>query len=39
MPLLARSVQTPLHIEVRRGAVADLARIARKLRRKVGNGR
>ncbi|GIE87249.1 iron-containing alcohol dehydrogenase family protein [Actinoplanes regularis] len=27
MPLLARSVQTPLHIEVRRGAVADLARI------------
>jgi glycerol-1-phosphate dehydrogenase [NAD(P)+] len=27
MPLLARSVQTPLHIEVRRGAVADLGRI------------
>ncbi|WP_229067400.1 iron-containing alcohol dehydrogenase family protein [Actinoplanes sp. DH11] len=27
MPLLARSVQTPLHIEVRRGAVADLGKI------------
>jgi glycerol-1-phosphate dehydrogenase [NAD(P)+] len=27
MPLLARSVQTPLHIDVRRGAVADLGRI------------
>ncbi|MFF5082037.1 iron-containing alcohol dehydrogenase family protein [Actinoplanes sp. NPDC000266] len=27
MPLLARSVQTPLHILVRRGAVADLGRI------------
>lgn len=27
MPLLARSVQTPLHIEVRRGAVADLSAI------------
>ncbi|GIF07622.1 iron-containing alcohol dehydrogenase family protein [Actinoplanes siamensis] len=27
MPLLARSVQSPLHIEVRRGAVADLGRI------------
>jgi glycerol-1-phosphate dehydrogenase [NAD(P)+] len=27
MPLLARSIQTPLHIEVRRGAVADLGRI------------
>ena len=27
MPLLARSVQTPLHIEVRRGAVADLGTI------------
>ncbi|WP_436525290.1 iron-containing alcohol dehydrogenase family protein [Actinoplanes sp. HUAS TT8] len=27
MPLLARSVQAPLHIEVRRGAVADLGRI------------
>jgi glycerol-1-phosphate dehydrogenase [NAD(P)+] len=27
MPLLARSVQTPLHIDVRRGAVSDLARI------------
>ncbi|MFI1996763.1 iron-containing alcohol dehydrogenase family protein [Actinoplanes sp. NPDC020271] len=27
MPLLVRSVQTPLHIEVRRGAVADLGRI------------
>lgn len=27
MPLLARSVQTPLHIEVRRGAIADLGRI------------
>ena len=24
MPLLARSVQTPLHIDVRRGAVSDL---------------
>jgi glycerol-1-phosphate dehydrogenase [NAD(P)+] len=27
MPLLARSVQTPLHIDVRRGAVADLGHI------------
>jgi glycerol-1-phosphate dehydrogenase [NAD(P)+] len=27
MPLLARSVQTPLHIDVRRGAVSDLASI------------
>jgi glycerol-1-phosphate dehydrogenase [NAD(P)+] len=27
MPLLARSVQTPLHIDVRRGAVADLSAI------------
>ena len=27
MPLLARSVQAPLHIHVRRGAVADLGRI------------
>ncbi|WP_306204887.1 iron-containing alcohol dehydrogenase family protein [Actinoplanes sp. RD1] len=27
MPLLARSVQTPLHIDVRRGAVADLGQI------------
>ena len=27
MPLLARTVQTPLHIEVRRGAVGDLGRI------------
>src|SRR4051812_22210009 len=27
MPLLARTIQTPLHFEVRRGAVADLARI------------
>jgi glycerol-1-phosphate dehydrogenase [NAD(P)+] len=27
MPLLARSVQAPLHIDVRRGAVADLGRI------------
>ncbi|MEU4242953.1 iron-containing alcohol dehydrogenase family protein [Actinoplanes sp. NPDC026619] len=27
MPLLARSIQTPLHIDVRRGAVADLGRI------------
>jgi glycerol-1-phosphate dehydrogenase [NAD(P)+] len=27
MPLLARSIQTPLHINVRRGAVADLGRI------------
>jgi len=27
MPLLARSVQTPLHIDVRRGAVTDLAAI------------
>jgi glycerol-1-phosphate dehydrogenase [NAD(P)+] len=27
MPLLARSVQTPLHIDVRRGAVSDLGRI------------
>jgi len=27
MPLLARSVQTPLHIDVRRGAVADLGTI------------
>ncbi|ASW57228.1 iron-containing alcohol dehydrogenase family protein [Plantactinospora sp. KBS50] len=27
MPLLARSVQAPLHIEVRRGAVADLGAI------------
>jgi glycerol-1-phosphate dehydrogenase [NAD(P)+] len=27
MPLLARSVQTPLHIDVRRGAVTDLATI------------
>ncbi|GAA4940879.1 iron-containing alcohol dehydrogenase family protein [Actinoplanes utahensis] len=27
MPLLARSVQTPLHVQVRRGAVADLGRI------------
>ncbi|MEV4197407.1 iron-containing alcohol dehydrogenase family protein [Micromonospora globbae] len=27
MPLLARSVLTPLHIDVRRGAVADLAAI------------
>ncbi|MEV4810144.1 iron-containing alcohol dehydrogenase family protein [Micromonospora avicenniae] len=27
MPLLARSVLTPLHIDVRRGAVADLATI------------
>src|SRR3954463_16041895 len=27
MPLLARSVQTPLHIEVRRGAVTNLGRI------------
>ncbi|WP_199513163.1 iron-containing alcohol dehydrogenase family protein [Nucisporomicrobium flavum] len=27
MPLLARSVQTPLHIDVRRGAVADLGSI------------
>ncbi|MDG4804124.1 iron-containing alcohol dehydrogenase family protein [Micromonospora sp. WMMD980] len=27
MPLLARSVLTPLHIDVRRGAVADLASI------------
>ena len=27
MPLLARSIQTPLHIEVRRGAVANLGRI------------
>jgi glycerol-1-phosphate dehydrogenase [NAD(P)+] len=27
MPLLARSVQAPLHIEVRRGAVSDLGRI------------
>jgi glycerol-1-phosphate dehydrogenase [NAD(P)+] len=27
MPLLARSVQAPLHIEVRRGAVGDLGRI------------
>src|SRR3954470_22651672 len=27
MPLLARPIQTPLHFEVRRGAVADLARI------------
>jgi glycerol-1-phosphate dehydrogenase [NAD(P)+] len=27
VPLLARSIQTPLHIDVRRGAVADLGRI------------
>ena len=27
MPLLARSIQTPLHIDVRRGAVADLGQI------------
>lgn len=27
MPLLARSIQTPLHIVVRRGAVADLGKI------------
>jgi glycerol-1-phosphate dehydrogenase [NAD(P)+] len=27
MPLLARSVQTPLHIDVRRGAVTNLGRI------------
>jgi glycerol-1-phosphate dehydrogenase [NAD(P)+] len=27
MPLLARSVQVPLHIDVRRGAVSDLGRI------------
>jgi glycerol-1-phosphate dehydrogenase [NAD(P)+] len=27
MPLLARSVQTPLHIEVRRGAVSNLGKI------------
>jgi glycerol-1-phosphate dehydrogenase [NAD(P)+] len=27
MPLLARSVQTPLHIDVRRGAVRELGRI------------
>jgi glycerol-1-phosphate dehydrogenase [NAD(P)+] len=27
MPLLARTIQAPLHFEVRRGAVADLARI------------
>lgn len=27
MPLLARSVQTPLHIDVRRGAVSDLGAI------------
>ena len=27
MPLLARTIQTPLHIDVRRGAVADLGRI------------
>ena len=27
MPLLARSVQAPLHIDVRRGAVSDLGRI------------
>jgi len=27
MPLLARTVQAPLHIDVRRGAVADLRRI------------
>jgi glycerol-1-phosphate dehydrogenase [NAD(P)+] len=27
MPVLARSIQTPLHINVRRGAVADLGRI------------
>ncbi len=27
MPLLARTVQAPLHIDVRRGAVADLGRI------------
>ncbi|MEU4557410.1 iron-containing alcohol dehydrogenase family protein [Actinoplanes sp. NPDC023936] len=27
MPLLARSVQTPLHIDVRRGAVANLGKI------------
>ena len=27
MPLLARTVQTPLHIDVRRGAVSNLAAI------------
>jgi glycerol-1-phosphate dehydrogenase [NAD(P)+] len=27
MPVLVRSIQTPLHIDVRRGAVADLARM------------